>query len=67
MIPWFFWLFPVAFAIHNAEEALCLPAFSKSAGGDVRIQRDRGHQVVSHGPYRMVRHPGYVAIAPIGR
>ena len=31
-IPWFFWLFPVAFAIHNIEEALWLPAFSKSAG-----------------------------------
>lgn len=32
MIPWFFWLFPVAFTIHNIEEALWLPAFSKSAG-----------------------------------
>ena len=31
-IPWFFWLFPVAFAIHNIEEALWLPGFSKSAG-----------------------------------
>jgi protein-S-isoprenylcysteine O-methyltransferase Ste14 len=25
----------------------------------VRIQADRGHTVVSAGPYRMVRHPGY--------
>jgi protein-S-isoprenylcysteine O-methyltransferase Ste14 len=25
----------------------------------VRIQSDRGHQVVSSGPYRFVRHPGY--------
>jgi len=25
----------------------------------VRIQTDRGHTVVSAGPYRMVRHPGY--------
>lgn len=25
----------------------------------VRIQADRGHTVVSHGPYRMMRHPGY--------
>jgi hypothetical protein len=31
-IPWFFWLFPVAFAIHNLEEAIWFPAFSKSAG-----------------------------------
>lgn len=27
--------------------------------GVVRIQRDRGHQVVSTGPYRLIRHPGY--------
>lgn len=26
----------------------------------VRIQSDRGHQVVSTGPYSFVRHPGYV-------
>jgi len=27
--------------------------------GVVRIQTDRGHQVVTTGPYRIVRHPGY--------
>lgn len=27
----------------------------------VRIQSDRGHRVVSDGPYRWVRHPGYAA------
>jgi protein-S-isoprenylcysteine O-methyltransferase Ste14 len=27
--------------------------------GMVRIQADRGHQVVSSGPYGWVRHPGY--------
>ena len=27
----------------------------------VRIQRDRGHHVVDTGPYRFVRHPGYLA------
>jgi protein-S-isoprenylcysteine O-methyltransferase Ste14 len=26
----------------------------------VRIQRDRGHSVVESGPYRLVRHPGYL-------
>jgi protein-S-isoprenylcysteine O-methyltransferase Ste14 len=28
--------------------------------GMVRIQTERGHEVVSSGPYRWVRHPGYV-------
>ncbi len=27
----------------------------------VRIQHERGHQVVSHGPYAAVRHPAYAA------
>ncbi len=33
------------------------PFFSSA----VRIQGDRGHAVVSGGPYRWVRHPGYAA------
>lgn len=28
----------------------------------IRIQMDRGHTVVSDGPYKYVRHPGYVGI-----
>jgi protein-S-isoprenylcysteine O-methyltransferase Ste14 len=28
----------------------------------VRIQKDRGHQVVSSGPYAFVRHPGYTGM-----
>jgi len=32
---------------------------NKFFSGVVRIQTDRGHRVVSTGPYRFVRHPGY--------
>jgi protein-S-isoprenylcysteine O-methyltransferase Ste14 len=28
----------------------------------IRIQVDRGHTVVSHGPYQHVRHPGYIGM-----
>jgi len=27
----------------------------------VRIQKDRGHILISNGPYKIVRHPGYLA------
>jgi len=30
--------------------------------GVVRIQVERGHAVISNGPYRFVRHPGYVGM-----
>jgi hypothetical protein len=30
--PWVMWLFPVAFTLHNIEEAIWLPAFSQRAG-----------------------------------
>lgn len=33
------------------------PHFEKT----VRIQRDRHHTVIESGPYRIVRHPGYIA------
>jgi protein-S-isoprenylcysteine O-methyltransferase Ste14 len=32
----------------------------------VRIQKDRGHTVISTGPYRFVRHPGYLALSISG-
>ena len=32
----------------------------------LRIQRERGHRVVSAGPYGIVRHPGYAAFTLLG-
>jgi protein-S-isoprenylcysteine O-methyltransferase Ste14 len=34
---------------------------NKFFSGTVRIQTDRGHHVIDTGPYRYVRHPGYVS------
>jgi protein-S-isoprenylcysteine O-methyltransferase Ste14 len=28
----------------------------------VRLQTERGHHVIAHGPYRFMRHPGYFAM-----
>jgi protein-S-isoprenylcysteine O-methyltransferase Ste14 len=37
-------------------------ASNRFFSGVVRIQEDRGHSVVTGGPYRFVRHPGYVGL-----
>ena len=33
----------------------------------VRIQSERGHQVVDKGPYATIRHPGYAAMLPLAQ
>lgn len=56
------WLWPVGLALFLAGTALFVwpmavnPFFEKT----VRIQTERGHRVIDTGPYRFVRHPGYV-------
>ena len=30
--------------------------------GTVRIQKDRAHRVIESGPYRYIRHPGYLGL-----
>jgi protein-S-isoprenylcysteine O-methyltransferase Ste14 len=36
---------------------------NKYFSGVVRIQKDRGHKVANSGPYRFVRHPGYLGMS----
>jgi protein-S-isoprenylcysteine O-methyltransferase Ste14 len=36
-------------------------ATNRYYSGTVRIQKERGHVVISAGPYRYVRHPGYMS------
>lgn len=58
------WLWPVGAAMHAAGQALVTwsmlanPFFETT----VRIQSDRDQRVIDTGPYRVVRHPGYVGI-----
>ncbi len=40
----------------------CSMAVNRFFEGTVRIQTNREHQVISSGPYRYVRHPGYVGV-----
>jgi protein-S-isoprenylcysteine O-methyltransferase Ste14 len=56
------WYWPVGAALYGFFALLITwamavnPHFEKT----VRIQRELGHQVIDSGPYRIVRHPGYV-------
>jgi protein-S-isoprenylcysteine O-methyltransferase Ste14 len=57
------WLFVAGAAVLCAAEAFGTWAEVVNTHFEqfVRIQADRGHRVVSTGPYRVVRHPGYLA------
>ena len=46
-------------SVFLAEWALIENKFFETA---VRIQKERGHKVISTGPYSIIRHPGYVAM-----
>jgi len=63
------WSAPFSLAARIVGLALMLAGYAFASwalaenrffSGVVRIQTERGHQVVSTGPYAMVRHPGYV-------
>jgi protein-S-isoprenylcysteine O-methyltransferase Ste14 len=71
----FGWSPELALAIRLAALVLWLQGdvFSKWAAVSnrfysrlVRIQEDRGHTVVTDGPYRTVRHPGYAGALLVG-
>jgi protein-S-isoprenylcysteine O-methyltransferase Ste14 len=51
-------VFLLAWAVQNWAMS-ANPFFSTA----IRIQHERGHRVMTSGPYRFVRHPGYLAMA----
>ena len=53
-----------AFAVFIGANALQIWAIAVNAffSTELRIQAESGHQLVRHGPYRYVRHPGYLAM-----
>lgn len=65
------WTGPVAPVWHIVGNALILVGFALTSWAmavnrnfevAVRIQDDRGHNVITGGPYRYVRHPGYTGV-----
>lgn len=55
---WSAWLALGAMALGGALTYLGM-RFNRYFSSYVRIQTDRGHQVVDQGPYAYIRHPGY--------
>jgi protein-S-isoprenylcysteine O-methyltransferase Ste14 len=60
-LPW--WVCGVGYLLFLASMVLVTWAegVNKFFEVTVRIQTDRGQRVIDHGPYAVVRHPGYVA------
>jgi protein-S-isoprenylcysteine O-methyltransferase Ste14 len=56
------WLYALSIGLFAAGQAILLWAkvANKFFSSVVRIQTERGHVVCEQGPYRFVRHPGYV-------
>jgi protein-S-isoprenylcysteine O-methyltransferase Ste14 len=57
------WLQWLGLALLAAGYALCLWAMrvNRFFSSVVRIQSDRGHVLITGGPYAFIRHPGYLA------
>ena len=56
------WVWPIGVVLFVLGNGLFLRAMAENPffESTVRIQSERGHYVIDSGPYRAVRHPGYV-------
>ena len=58
------WTWPIGLVLFVLGGGLFLRAMAENPFFEktVRIQTERGHRVIDTGPYRVVRHPGYVGL-----
>jgi protein-S-isoprenylcysteine O-methyltransferase Ste14 len=61
-IPFWMWLLAILLMVLGSGFTQWAMVSNRFFSGVVRIQSDRGHQVISNGPYRIVRHPGYLGV-----
>jgi protein-S-isoprenylcysteine O-methyltransferase Ste14 len=60
-VPWWVCLLGYALLIAGLAGMTWAQSVNKFFEATVRIQTERGHQVIDSGPYAVVRHPGYAA------
>jgi len=58
-LPFYFTYFGIGFYLLSLLFSLWPMLHNPFFEGTVRIQKDKDHKVISTGPYRIVRHPGY--------
>lgn len=58
---WIQWTGLLGFAIGIGLTITCM-AINRYFSSVVRIQTERGHELITTGPYALVRHPGYTGI-----
>ncbi|MBD3180263.1 MAG: isoprenylcysteine carboxylmethyltransferase family protein [Candidatus Latescibacteria bacterium] len=59
----FSYLYPGLFLYSAAALLSLLPMLhNRFFEGTLRIQKEKGHVVISSGPYRVIRHPGYLGM-----
>lgn len=58
------WSFLMGVALYAASFFVLHAAmlYNQFFEGSVRIQQEQSHRVIMEGPYRLIRHPGYVAM-----
>ena len=61
-VPWWVCVLGYALLIIGMVGVTWAESVNKFFEPTVRIQTDRGHEVIDNGPYAIVRHPGYVFI-----
>ena len=59
-MPWWVCLMGYSLLIAGMVGLTWAESVNKFFEPTVRIQTDRGHKVIDTGPYRIMRHPGYV-------
>lgn len=59
-VPIALWIVAIVLFVAGAMIVLWAMMANRFFSSTVRIQTERNHTVASHGPYRIVRHPGYM-------